>query len=287
MRNIRSITFAALLVSAASCWALPSLQQVESAVKAGDYASAETMTREVVAAKPNLPKAHYILAELMAHNKELSQAKEELDKAKDLDPAIHFTAPDKFNSFQRELDESIAKSVATPVISSGNEPFSTLLNYLPMALGFMIIIYAISWIFRRQDPAPNPLASGSYVPRPSPSSSVGGGYATYPQTIVQPSTGSSALGTGLAVAGGVVAGELIADELRSHNRHESSYRRRDDDVASNTSYNPSNPSNDITQRPIDFGNGDDWDNTAKSSNTIDLGGSSGGANVLDDDGWDA
>lgn len=284
----RSLAIAALLISVASSWALPSLQQVEDAVKAGDYAGAETMTREVVSAKPNAAKAHYILAELMAHNKELTQAKGELTKAKELDPAIHFTSLEKFNVFQQELDESIAKSQAiTPVrpltaaLGHDDDTTSMVARYSVMALCIFLIIYAVSWVFRRQDPTPNPVVS-----RPLASSPTGlGGYSVPTQAVVQPSSGPSVLGTGLAVAGGVVAGELISDALRGHKRHDSDYRPSDDNVANNASYSPPSSNDDLTQRPIDFGNSNDWgDGGQSSSASIDLGGGSGGGN---DGGWDA
>jgi hypothetical protein len=287
----RFLAAAVLAIAAASSWALPSLQQVEAAVNAGDYAGAETMTREVVAAKPNAPKAHYILAELMAHNRELSQAKEELNKAKELDPAIHFTALEKFNAFQRELDESIGKAAAARVqslpqaaLGSDDEPMSKAARFGVIVLCFLAIIYAVTWIFRRQDPVPNPIVR---QPMTSGLSTVGpaGGYASYPQTVVQPSTGPSVLGTGLAVAGGMVAGELLTDAIRGHTRHESDHSRNDDSVANNAYCTPSSPSEDLAQRPIDFGNGNDWGDGGQTSSALDLGGSGGGGG--DDGGWNA
>ncbi len=297
MRTTRRILAAALLaITAASSWALPSLQQVEAAVKAGDYTGAETMTREVVAAKPNAAKAHYILAELMAHNRELTEAKAELDKAKELDPAIRFTAPEKFNSFQADLDASIARlerprvqSLPEAALGGGDEPVGRFINFGVIVLCFIGVFYAFTWIFRRQDTTPNPLVSRPYSP--APSGPVGSGYAAYPQTIVQPTAGPSALHTGLAVAGGVVAGELLADEIRSHTRHQASNHRSDDDVANNASYSAPISNDNLSQRPIDFGKGNDWgDSDPPSSAAIDTGNGGGGGSVLGSvgtvDDWD-
>src|SRR5206468_2110505 len=52
---------------AAVAWAVPTLQEVEAEVQAGRWAQAETMMREVIAAKPNSARAHYVHAELLAH----------------------------------------------------------------------------------------------------------------------------------------------------------------------------------------------------------------------------
>ena len=48
-------------------WALPTQQQVEAEVGQGNYAEAESMMREVVAARPDSARAHYVYAEILAH----------------------------------------------------------------------------------------------------------------------------------------------------------------------------------------------------------------------------
>ena len=61
------ILAALLSAFAAMAWALPTLQEVETEVHAGRYAQAEAMMREVVDAKPGSAKAHYVYAEILAH----------------------------------------------------------------------------------------------------------------------------------------------------------------------------------------------------------------------------
>ncbi|MFL6680690.1 MAG: hypothetical protein ACJ8IK_20290 [Burkholderiaceae bacterium] len=56
---------AAALWSAAAM-ALPSVDEVSAAARSGDYPKAESMMREVVAAKPTSAKAHYVLAEILS-----------------------------------------------------------------------------------------------------------------------------------------------------------------------------------------------------------------------------
>jgi len=70
---IVSVALAGLSVLA---WALPTLQQVEAEVGRGNYAQAESMMREVVAAKPGSARAHYIYAEILAHQGKLALAAE-------------------------------------------------------------------------------------------------------------------------------------------------------------------------------------------------------------------
>src|SRR5213075_3296199 len=70
----RFLATLALLVLAAAVFALPSVEAVQKEVQQGHYAQAESMMHEVVAAKPNSAKAHYIYAEILAHNGRCEQA---------------------------------------------------------------------------------------------------------------------------------------------------------------------------------------------------------------------
>ena len=60
----------ALAGLSALAWALPTQQQVEAQVRQGNYAQAESMMREVVAAKPDNARAHYVYAEILAHERQ-------------------------------------------------------------------------------------------------------------------------------------------------------------------------------------------------------------------------
>ena len=61
------------------------------------------MMREVVAAKPGSAKAHYVYAEILAHDGKIALAAEEAQKARLLDPDVKFTDPEKFRSFEAAL----------------------------------------------------------------------------------------------------------------------------------------------------------------------------------------
>jgi len=92
----------AVLTSAAH--ALPSVADVEAQVQQGHYAQAQSMMRDVVAAKPGSAKAHYIYAEILAHNASFAEAAREAALAKELDPSLKFTDPARFNDFERLLE---------------------------------------------------------------------------------------------------------------------------------------------------------------------------------------
>lgn len=96
-----------------SAQALPSVDQVQAAAKSGDYAGAEKMMREVVTAKPDSARAHYVLAEILAHERQFGEAAEHTRRARALDPAIKFADPAKFTAFEQLLQREQA-GVARP-----------------------------------------------------------------------------------------------------------------------------------------------------------------------------
>jgi len=109
----------AFLASAAH--ALPTVTEVQAEIQKGNYAQAQTMMREVVVAKPGNAKAHYIYAEILAHNARFADSAEQARLARELDPAIKFTSPEKFRAFEQllEREQQRAKpSVTAPVDSS-------------------------------------------------------------------------------------------------------------------------------------------------------------------------
>src|SRR5436190_402374 len=102
--SMRKLIAGVALVSlSVLAWALPTLQQVEAQVGRGDYAQAESMMREVVAAKPDSARAHYVYAEILAHERKFAQAVEEAKAARTIDPDVKFTDPEKFRTFEAAL----------------------------------------------------------------------------------------------------------------------------------------------------------------------------------------
>ena len=108
------IACVALVGLSALAWALPTLQQVEAEVRQGHYAQAESMMREVVAAKPGSARAHYVYAEILAHDGKLQLAVDEARKARTIDPDVKFTDPEKFRTFEASLLRAQNPAVRTP-----------------------------------------------------------------------------------------------------------------------------------------------------------------------------
>jgi hypothetical protein len=273
----------ALVAMSALAWALPSLQEVEAQVTQGHYAQAESMMREVVAAKPNSARAHYVYAEILAHDGSLARAADEARLARQIDPDLGFTTPEKFRAFEASLTRAqtpAPRISATPSTSPAVAPAAmapaTQSSGVPSWVwiaGLAAIAFFLWRGFSRSAAgaggavgAPGPTFGGAAVaPNAMQPGAVPYG-AGYPAQ--RPSSGL--MGVGLGVAGGVAAG-MLADELL--------HRNRDGNVDHGGNVQPGffdSPSsgvagNDLAERPIDFGTGGpDWD-----SGPVDAGGGGG------------
>jgi len=200
-RLLAMLVFVAMGLVSAAAFALPSVTDVQAEVQKGNYAQAETLMRDVVAAKPGSAKAHYVYAEILAHNKRYEFALQEARLAKQLDPAIGFTQPDKFKSFEQLLEREQRGATAGGNATGGNTAGTAM--QAPRAVeqrsggipgwiwgaGFAVIAVLLWRMFsaRRAQtmsaPAYAGMPTGGYGPNYSP---MGGG------------TGSGMLGTGLA-----------------------------------------------------------------------------------------
>jgi hypothetical protein len=264
-----------LLSVTATAYALPSLEDVEHAVHRNDYVSAENMTREVVNAQPNSAKPHYILAEILAHEGKLNEAREQAARAKQLDPAIRFTAPDTFARFEAELNggKPVARNAAPVTVpnKAAEKPGQGGSSFLWIVLliGGAIAFFA----FRRRSAPP------SYGAYNNPNGPMPGqpGYTNYPPGYPPPGYPPGS-GTGNTVAAGL--GGLAAGMLAEHLIEGAMDRRHD--AGGNPVYIPQGDnapgSETVQDRPVDFGSSNDWGDSGggggDSGGGFDGGGSS-------------
>ena len=274
----KSIAGFVLAVACAASWALPTSQQVETAVQQGHYAQAETMMGEVVAAKPDSAKAHYVYAEILAHNGSFAKAAEETKRARQIDPDLKFTQPEKFKAFeqllQREQTPAAQPRVTSPTFTpaAAAAPASEHAGIPGWVWGGGLALLAfVLWRGFSRSRAMPPGAAAAGIP--GAAGAGGPPYAgpgvPYGTAMPAPSAGSGLLGTGLAVAGGV-AGGMLLDEMLHH--RQGSGASPLDRVMPGAFEQPAanDAANELESRPVDFGNGGDWD----------AGGSDGGG------GWD-
>ncbi|WP_448099243.1 tetratricopeptide repeat protein [Luteibacter yeojuensis] len=277
------ILFLALLILAPLAGAADSPKDVQALISRGDYAGAEAMLRDAIAEHPQSAKAHYVLAEVLAHEGNIGEAKAEASKAATLDPGTHFTDPAKFQAFQRKLNEALApaanvRTAAAPARygetgqPSRNEGGSSNLLKI-LAIGAGIALIASLWMRRKR------AEDGPSTGYPSAQPPVGtppyggypgnGAYAPPP-----PPQAHSGVGTAVAAGlGGVAAGMLLDEALRSHSGGQvlpdTGSAVREDRDPSAQAYD------DLRSDPIDMGNDDSsWDDS-----------SSGDSGSSDDDSW--
>ncbi|RTL47077.1 MAG: tetratricopeptide repeat protein [Burkholderiales bacterium] len=257
--------------------ALPNVDEVQAATQRGDYAAAEKMMREVVGAKPDSARAHYVLAEILAHERKFAEAREHASRARTLDPALKFTDPAKFSAFEQLLQRqqgspaalqapAVVSPAAPPVRAapverseSGGVPVWLLVGGV-----VVFIALAVRWMRNRTlaQGQPQPAYAGGYGAAP-------GGYGLGGVPPTAGSGGPGLMGVGLAAAGGVAAGMLAERLLHGdHADHDERSLPRDSGggglVPGSFGGDAGSAADDLAQRGIDFGSGDGWDNSSDS-----------------------
>ena len=300
----RLCLFAALALASTLALALPSVQQVEAEVAQGRYAQAETMMAEVVAAKPGSARAHYIYAEILAHNELFPRASEQARLARTLDPSLAFAgSADKFRAFERLLERAQA-GATTARSSAAATPRETALPPLAAparataaaaaasgvpswlwGAGFAVAAVLL-WraISRRSSAsaasamAPGAMAPGAMAPEGMATNTPYGPGGMPPGAVAPTPRGGGLLGAGLAGAGGFAAGMMVDRML-----HPDGSNRGPDRLAGlgpDAGGNVDDAGSDLADRNVDFGNGgNDWGGDAGGSS--DGGGGDGGG------GWDS
>lgn len=271
--------------------ALPNVDEVQAATQRGDYAGAERMVREVLAAKPDSARAHYVLAEILAHERKFGEAREHASRARALDPAVKFTDPAKFQDFERLLERQAgtAHSPDRAALSPAAPPPRAAVErsegggvpvWLLVAGVVVFIALAARWMRNRTAAQAQPAyanaggyASGGY----GPGGYGAGGYG--PGVPPAPTSGGPGLmGVGLAAAGGVAAG-MLAERLLHGGDHDERSLPRDAGSSAGgfipgsfDSSDAGSAADELSRRSIDFGSGDGWDGGSSSGSDFSSGG---------------
>ena len=274
-RKMKFVAACAAALWSVAALALPSVNDVQAAIKAGDYPKAETQIQEVIAAKPQNARAHYFYAEMLAHDGKFAEAAAQARQARELDPALSFEKdPEKFRSFERELQRAQAGPTAgTQVVPQAAPARVNMAPAVPpqapssgipgwvWIVGLAVVAFLIFRAVSRRAIANN-MAGGGYAPQGGGYAPQGGGYGVQPG-MPQPGYGTAPGGgllrTGLAAAGGV-AGGMLLEKMLEGNHH-------DDGMINNGGYQgggyvdngAGQAASDLENRPFDFGQGgNDW-----------------------------
>jgi hypothetical protein len=286
---LKSLLLCAALAASALALALPTPKDIETAVSQGHITQAESMLREVIAAKPQSAKAHYELAQVLLRENRTSEAHTELKQAQAIDPSLKFASSDKH--FQDLLERTQAPTPAPHPASVQALPPATAPSGNGFSLTYVWIGIAalgvIALLIRMNRPAPQPAGNGQPAPVPvnSPSSTAFGrnpspGYApaagTYP-TAGYPSApasgGSTVAGAVVGGLAGVAAGYALSKALEGdHHNAPPAQAPASNTWADNQGYVSAEPAGNVPD--FDPGTGADWDDNS--------GGDSGGGS---DDSW--
>lgn len=290
-RFLVAASFAALTCSA---FALPTIGEVQSEIGKGHYARAEEMTREVVAAKPDSARARYVHAEILAHNQRFAQAAEEASQARRLDPGLSFTDPEKFRTFTqlltRQQSQGAVSSALPPAAAfkpaqfAGAAPANHgggLPSWAWAGVAGLLAMLAWRALGARQQARPEwpPAMPAAAGPLPTGGAAGGAGFSGYAPAPSAPASapapaGNGLWGTGMAVAGGVAAG-MLAEKLFEGHRESGAA------AALPPAYRASEPggvdersardvaAQELEQRSIDMGNGDDWGGNDRDTSSAD------------------
>jgi tetratricopeptide (TPR) repeat protein len=144
---------AALLValSLGGAQALPTVDEVQAAAQRGDYASAERMTREVVADRPDSAHAHYVLAEILVRERKFADATHHAQQARALDPELSFTDSAAFTAFERVLQrEHAADPQHAPATPAAPLPPPARNSGMAMPVWLLIVVaIVVVWLVLR------------------------------------------------------------------------------------------------------------------------------------------
>jgi hypothetical protein len=206
------IATATALHSAGAYAADASLHQVYEAANAGNYQAAQSMMDQVLRDHPASAKAHFVEAELLAKQGQLTKSASELRTAEKLDPALAFAKPAAIQELKSMLaapSHAAAFDVAPASPARPAMPWGIII-----AAGLLTAALFFFLRSRRQTqtyiPASRSAFGNGYGPVPY------SGQTPYGPTPMGPAAGqgmgSSILGglaTGAAVGAGMVAGEAL------------------------------------------------------------------------------
>ncbi|WP_144150395.1 tetratricopeptide repeat protein [Paraburkholderia sp. BCC1885] len=165
MKKFLAALFASLMLVSGAAFAVPTAQQIESAMAQGNWQQADAGLTEVLQAHPNNARAHYLYAQVLDREGRSADALAQIQQAKTLDPQIRFTDPTRFaqtearirrdaeqggvttrhaaNPFAQQNSGSVQQQAAlAPPVPERHGPS------MGMWIGIIVLIAAIALILR-------------------------------------------------------------------------------------------------------------------------------------------
>ncbi|MFL9904295.1 tetratricopeptide repeat protein [Paraburkholderia fungorum] len=122
MKKFLASAFASLLFVSAAAFAVPTVQQIESAMSQGNWQQADAGLSEVLQAHPNNARAHYLYSQVLDREGRYADALAQVQQAKTLDPQIRFTDPSRFAQTEARLRKDAERAGGNTTSRAAN-PF--------------------------------------------------------------------------------------------------------------------------------------------------------------------
>jgi TolA-binding protein len=123
MKKFLASAFASLLFVSAAAFAVPTVQQIESAMSQGNWQQADAGLSEVLQAHPNNAHAHYLYSQVLDREGRYADALAQVQQAKTLDPQIRFTDPTRFAQTEARIRKD-AERAGGNTTSRAPNPFA-------------------------------------------------------------------------------------------------------------------------------------------------------------------
>ena len=180
MKKFLATVFASLAFVSGAAFAVPTVQQIESAISQGDWQRADSGLVEVLHAHPNSAHAHYLYAQVLHREGRYADALAQIQQAKSLDPQLRFASPSRFAQVEAAIRSDAARAGGATNGSTSNPFTRTQAAALPAAaafgetahhgpsvgawIGIVLLIAAIAlvlrWTLRRAKSAEDSKAGG-------------------------------------------------------------------------------------------------------------------------------
>ena len=169
MKKFLAAAIASLAFVSVAAFAVPTVQQIESAISQGDWQRADAGLSEVLQAHPDSAHAHYLYAQVLQREGRYSDALTQIERAKTLDPQLHFASPSRFAQIESSIRAKAAHAGGSAASSHTGNPFTRTQAALPAAaavvptahhgpsmgawigilLLFVVIALVLRWTLRR------------------------------------------------------------------------------------------------------------------------------------------
>ncbi|KLU20497.1 tetratricopeptide TPR_2 repeat protein [Caballeronia mineralivorans PML1(12)] len=166
MKKFLAMAFVSLALMSGTAFAVPTAQQVETAMQQGNWQQADAGLTEVLQAHPDDARAHYLYGQVLDREGRYAAALTQIQQARTLDPQVHFTDPSRFARTEARIRRMAERAGAiTPGLTSNPVARQTTpavqrqTAFIPQApqhhgpgmglwIGFALLIAAIAFVLR-------------------------------------------------------------------------------------------------------------------------------------------